>query len=112
MPAEITETVQNIISLLQLIICVGSVVTLFVTIQKTVTRPNQTQNDRLSALEEWRKSVETRLANGEEHFSSIDEGNRVTQSSLLALMSHAINGNDIENLKRARDELQDYLVKK
>ena len=112
MPAEIVETVQNIILLLQLVICVGSVVTLFVTIQKAVARPNQTQNDRLSALEEWKKTVDTRLKSGEEHFSSIDDGNRITQASLLALMSHAINGNDIENLKRARDELQDYLVKK
>ena len=44
--------------------------------------------------------------------NSLDEGNRVTQQALLALMSHAINGNDIDKLTRAKDDLESYLINK
>jgi hypothetical protein len=36
----------------------------------------------------------------------------VTQQALLALMSHAINGNDIDKLSRAKDDLESYLINK
>lgn len=112
MQPETVEAIQNITSLLQLILCTGSVIALLATVQKTVNKPNRTQDERLDALEKWREMVDERLVDGENHFCAIDEGNRVTQASLLALMNHAVNGNDIENLKKARDELQSYLVKK
>lgn len=97
---------------LQLVIYVGSVVALIATVQKTLARPNQSQNERLDSLEKWRDSIDGRMMEGDNHFRSIDEGTRITQASLLALMSHAINGNDIDKLEKARDELQDYLVRK
>lgn len=72
--------------------------------------PEATQNERISALEKWREDVDRRLETGNQHFTSIDEGNRVTQRAILALMSHAINGNDIDKLKDARNELENYLT--
>ena len=40
----------------------------------------------------------------------IEEGNRVTQRAILALLDHAIDGNDIESLKKSSIELKDYLI--
>lgn len=42
----------------------------------------------------------------------IDESNRVTQKALLALLSHALNGNDVDSLKIAKKSLEDYLTNK
>lgn len=39
-----------------------------------------------------------------------DQGVKVLCRAILALMSHAINGNDVEKLKVAQAELQNYLI--
>ena len=106
----IQQAIDNISTWLQLIITVGAVVTLFITVSKAAQRPNQTQDERLDALEKWQGEVEKRLETGGSHFERIDSGNRVTQRALLALMSHAINGNDIDKLRKAKDDLETYLT--
>lgn len=106
----IQQAIDNISTWLQLIITVGAVVTLFITVSKAAQRPNQTQDERLDALEKWQSEVEKRLETGSSHFERIDSGNRVTQRALLALMSHAINGNDIDKLRKAKDDLETYLT--
>lgn len=106
----IQQAIDNISTWLQLIITVGAVVTLFITVSKAAQRPNQTQDERLDALEKWQGEVEKRLETGSSHFERIDSGNRVTQRALLALMSHAINGNDIDKLRKAKDDLETYLT--
>ena len=65
------------------------------------------------------KGLEDRLKKHEEYFNNdnkrllaIEEGNRVTQKALLALMSHAINGNDTDKLKEAENALREYLINK
>lgn len=112
MRPEVMETIDNLSTWLQLIVLVASVVTLAVTAAKTAQKPNKTQDERLDALEAWKVEVENRLEVGNRHFDSIDQGNRVTQEALLALMSHAINGNDIEKLREAKAKLENYLIEK
>ena len=41
---------------------------------------------------------------------SMEEGNRVVQKSILALMEHSIDGNNTEGLKKAKEELSQYLI--
>lgn len=106
----VQQAIDSISTWLQLIITVGAVVTLFITVSKAAQRPNQTQDERLDALEKWQAEVEKRLETGSSHFERIDSGNRVTQRALLALMSHAINGNDIDKLRKAKDDLETYLT--
>lgn len=112
MHPELSMVVENLMTWLQLIITVASVATLVITVGKAANKPNQTQNQRLDALEEWRERVDARLDSGNDHFDQIDKGNRITQEALLALMAHAINGNDINKLKSAKDKLENYLIEK
>lgn len=72
--------------------------------------PNAKQDDRLSALEEWRKSVDNKLANDKQHLDAIDEGNRATQRALLALLDHGIDGNNIKQMQDAKEALQNHLI--
>ena len=112
MRPEVMEAIDSLTTWLQLIVLVASVVTLAVTVAKTAQKPNKTQDERLDALEAWKVEVENRLETGNRHFEAIDTGNRVTQEALLALMSHAINGNDVEKLKEAKAKLENYLIEK
>lgn len=97
---------------MQLIIQIATVATLIYTLSKFAQKPNKTQDSRLDELEKWRESVELRLDIGNKHFEQVDEGERVTQKALLALMSHALNGNDVDKLKDAKDALEAYLLDK
>lgn len=72
--------------------------------------PNTQQNERLSDLEEWRKNVDNKLANDKQHLDAIDEGNRATQRALLALLDHGIDGNNIKQMKDAKEALQNHLI--
>lgn len=112
MDPQFVNFLESLMTILQLIIMVGSVAALCVTVSKTVQKPNATQNQRLDALEAWKASVDSRLDAGNEHFDDIDKGTRITQEALLALMAHAINGNDIDKLKKAKDKLENYLIEK
>ena len=40
------------------------------------------------------------------------KSNRMILQCLLVIINHEITGNGIENLKRARDDLQEYLINK
>lgn len=72
--------------------------------------PSKVQNDRLTALEEWKKTVDSKLDRDKVHLDSIDAGNRVTQLALLALLDHGIDGNNIDQMQHAKEELQNHLI--
>ena len=108
----VQQAIDSISTWLQLIITVGAVVTLFLTVGKAAQKPNQTQDDRLDDHDRRLKDIEERLNVGNRHFAQVDEGERVTQKALLALMSHALNGNDMDKLKDAKDALEAYLLDK
>lgn len=98
--------------MLSLIIQAGTVAGLIYAFIRFAGGPNQSQNERIAALETWQKTVDARLNMGDTNFDQNREANRVMQEALLALLSHAIDDNDIDELKRAKKSLNDYLVRK
>lgn len=112
MNPQVYEVIGNIMSWLQLAISIGAVIGLIKALGGTIQQPNKTQDARLDALEAWKEKVDERLSTGNAHFESIDEGNRIMQESMLALMKHAINGNDVDKLKEAENKLEQYLIEK
>ena len=102
--------VSGVITALQLFTSAAAVITIIYAFFKFAGTPNRSQNARLDALEEWKKTVDNRLSTGDDHFQEIDEGNRIIQKTLLALTKHAINGNDVDSLKQAESKLEEYLV--
>ena len=90
------------------VVCVA--ITWMVKAFKGIKKPETTQNDRLTKLEVRMDAVEGFLGNDNRRLNTIERGNRVTQEALLALLSHAIDGNNIDDLKSARKSLQTYLM--
>jgi len=72
--------------------------------------PAKKVDERLTALEEAIEDHDRFFLNDKRRLESIEDGNRVTQKAILALLSHGIDGNDVEAMRSARDELQDYLI--
>ena len=112
MNPQIQQAIDNVMTWLSLFIQSGTLITLLITLGKFAAKPNATQNQRLDSLERWRETINERLEKDNNHFDSIDKGNRITQEAILALMSHAINGNDTVKLKQAKEKLENYLIEK
>ena len=74
--------------------------------------PNAKQDERLTKLEGRVTKVEDKLSNDHTRFQDIASSNRVTQRALLALLDHALNGNNITQMQHAKEELQNLLIDK
>ena len=77
---------------------------------KAAKAPSVKQDKRIDDLEEWRREVDRKLTADHTHLVTIDTGNRVTQRALLALLDHGIDGNNIEQMQHAKEELQEHLI--
>ena len=84
------DTISAILSICSLITSIGAVITVVVTFTKKVATAAKAPVDKVH--------------------ERIDKLTRITLRSLLALMDNAINGDNIDGLKEARDKLQDYLI--
>ena len=52
------------------------------------------------------------FSNDNDRIEGIERGNRVTQRALLALLSHGIDGNEIDAMSKAKEELENYLIQR
>lgn len=77
---------------------------------RTARAPNAHQNERLDALEEWQREVDRKLTHDNDRLAEIEKGDRATQRALLALLDHGIDGNNIEQMQHAKEELQNHLI--
>lgn len=82
-------------------------------------KPENDQNERIKRIEEllveYNKKFEQYdmfLKNDNRRLSAIEESIKIDRRGFLALIKHAIDGNDIESLKASRKELEDYLLNK
>lgn len=82
-------------------------------------QPEVKQNERITSLEEKVGTINMRLDKHEKYLQSDDEklrriedSNRITQRGMLALLKHSINGEDVESLKKAEKDLEEYLITK
>ena len=74
--------------------------------------PEKEQNERISTLEKRVDNLEASSNNDGERLKTIEESNRITQRGMLALLKHSINGEDVESLKEAEKDLEEYLITK
>ena len=77
---------------------------------KAAKAPNDAQNERLDALEEWKKEVDRKLNNDHEQLETIHTGLRASYQAQLALLDHGIDGNNIKQMQDAKEALQKHLI--
>lgn len=77
---------------------------------KAAKAPNDEQNRRLTAAEKDIEDIKGFLANDKKRLDSLEEGNRVTQRALIALLGHGLDGNNQKQMAEAKADLEDYLI--
>ena len=85
--------------------------------QKTPTTALEARVEKLEKEMEF--GIKVTFEKYEERFSrdlarinGIEDSNKIMLKSLLAIMDHEIDGNHVDQLKAARDELKDYMLNK
>lgn len=99
-----------VLSIASAIVLLSNAVEKIVKIIRAAKAPNEAQNERIAALEAWKEEVDSKLGKDNKRLEAVDAGNRVTQRALLALLDHGIDGNNIEQMQHAKEELQTHLI--
>lgn|SRR5574344_138412 len=63
-------------------------------------------------LRETVRKHEELLIKDDAEIQEIKEGNKVICKSILTMINHELSGNDVTNMRKVRDELQNYLIDK
>ena len=77
---------------------------------KVAKAPENAQNQKISDLEDRLRKVEDKLENDKKQIAVIREGNHVLTKGMFALLEHGINGNNIEQMKDAKRDVEEYLI--
>lgn len=77
---------------------------------KVAKAPEKAQDQKLADLEERLKKVENKLADDKKQIADIREGNHVLTKGMFALLEHGINGNNIAQMKAAKNDVEEYLI--
>ena len=68
-----------------------------------IRKPDKDRDDMIRIHSE-------KLDNDHKRLKELEESNKVIMHSLLAIMSHELDGNHTTELQRAHDELKEYLI--
>lgn len=104
--------VAGVLAVAGAISTLGGAANWIVKLVQVLKAPNVQQDEEIAELKEWRKGVDAKLANDNRRLNNSEESERITQRALYALLSHGIDGNHVELMKKSKDELQEYLFSK
>ena len=118
-PADVIQMVSTVAAL---IVSVNAAVLVFVSLHKKAHHPEEVQNekilsleDRMDRLERKHDALESTVDSSIKKFEAISEGSLIRQrlmiKSLQALSEHAIDGNNIAQLQKSVENLNEYLLK-
>lgn len=103
MNQALTITPGDILALAAAIVTLAAAAGAIAKLVDRIRKPTQKQDAMLEELE--RRSV-----NDYNRLGKLEEGNIITQRALLALLAHGIDGNDIDAMKKAKNDLTNYLI--
>ena len=77
---------------------------------KAAKAPEKRQNDEISEIKDRLNKIETKLENDKKQIDDSKECNHVLTKGMLALLEHGINGNNIDQMKDAKKDVNTYLI--
>lgn len=101
------------------VVTIGAVVTLIFKLVNRIKAPETEQNKRIKACEDEIKGLKEQnklftqyFINDDRRFKEIEKSTKITQGAILALLKHALNGNNTKQLEDTTAELEAYLIAK
>ena len=79
---------------------------------KAINRPNEEQNKRLDSLEARCDKYDQYFSADKQRIEDLEESLSVLMQGTFALISHAVNGNDVDKLKQVQQDMLKYLTQR
>lgn len=118
-----TFTAQDMLTMM-LSVCgalvsISAAIAVVVKFNNFLKKPNKDQDARIDKLEERLKTVEGRcdtfdkqLEGVKKHLNSLDESINMLLRAEFAQLGHNLNGDNVEQMQRAFDDIQEFLFKR
>lgn len=108
----ITISWSALIAICAAVVTVSGAIGAIVKLIRWLKKPEARQDESINKLISRMDTVENKLSKDKERLEDLETGLKYTLESLLALLSHALDGNDIDSMKKAKKHLNDYLIQK
>lgn len=103
MTFTITQLLQIFLAMCGAIITIGGAWSVIRGMKEKMQAPDTERDVQI-------KKHAEQLDNDNKRLKELEEGNRVLMQSMLALMSHELDGNHTEQLQKAKNGLEEYLI--
>lgn len=94
------------------VISIGGAGAIFVGLYRWFKKPDVNRDEKLKEHDDKLDNDFRDIKELKKRQEETDKAMQILMKSMLALMSHSIDGNHIEELKMARDDMQNYLIRR
>ena len=112
MDPQFISNLENVTKLCTALTVIITLINALIIAAHKLNAPDERRDERIADLEERVGKVEDRQIESENRIKESESSQKIMMQSLLALMRHAIDGNNTESLKKAAKDMDDYLINK
>lgn len=94
------------------VISIGGAGAIFVGLYRWFKKPDINRDEKIKEHDDKLDNDFRDIKELKKRQEETDEAMQILMKSMLALMSHSIDGDHIEELKMARDDMQNYLIRR
>ena len=105
-----TEMWPVILAVASAIVLLSNAAEKIVKAVRAAKAPEQKQNKEIEEIKTRLDKVEREMLKDEKQLKDARECNHVITKGVLALLDHGINGNNIDQMKEARQDVNQYLI--
>ena len=80
--------------------------------KKAIDAPNEEQNRRIRELERKCEKYDDYFRSDKQRIQDLEQSLSILMQGNFALLSHAINGNDTDKLKKVQSDMMEYLTQR
>ena len=80
--------------------------------KKAIDAPNEEQNRRIRDLEKKCENYDDYFRSDKQRIQDLEQSLSILMQGNFALLSHAINGNDTDKLKKVQSDMMEYLTQR
>ena len=89
---------------------VGGAIEKIAKVVRVAKAPEKAQNSEIKDIKDRLDNLESKLRKDESQIEASKECNRVLTKGMLALLEHGINGNNIDQMRDAKNDVEAYLI--
>lgn len=107
-----SEFITALLAVFGGIACIGGGMAYIVKLLQWVKKPNDKQDQLLREHTDLLKKHAELLDKDSRRLTELEEQDRLVMQALFALLSHGIDGNDIDAMRSVKTQIQKYLISK